>query len=216
MVAIGLPSVRHPGGGMETALAMRPYPGQRQCGDQAGLWCLGEGRVLLALADGLGHGAAAVEAADAAMACIDTAPGLSPHLLLQRCDDALRGTRGAALSLIRLDLLAGQLEHAGVGNVSALVQCGAVKRRIASVPGIVGAGLPPVRTDALALDKAGVLAHFSDGIDPRLDLTTASDAPLAALADGLVARYGRDDDDVGLVLLRWHPGWPADLGWGAP
>ena len=199
--------------------ASQPCDGETECGDLVAGWPLGNGAWLLVLTDGLGHGP---HARAASQSVIDTlaltgaaAQTLAPPDLLacmQRCDRALRRSRGAAVALVHVDTAARRLSHVGVGNVGVLVSSRG-KRRLAGTPGIVGAGLPPLRVDQVALAGAGVLALFSDGVDVLFDReqpqALAGSAPSAALAADLVQRWRLPHDDAAMALLRWGP--PAVL-----
>src|SRR4051812_27934099 len=102
------------------AVATRTYPGETVSGDA---WTVEwSGPVWrLALVDGLGHGPLAAEAAQAALACLRARPDLDPMAALAACHGALRGTRGAALSIATVDTARQRLTFVGVGNVEARV-----------------------------------------------------------------------------------------------
>ncbi len=202
--------------GYASGMAWRPRAGEAVCGDVGVVWRLEAGGLLLALADGLGHGQAARDAALAALVTLRRRGGTGPlPALMQACDGALRGMRGAALALVRLDAAKRTLEHVGVGNIGVLVQL-EKRRRLPATPGIVGAGLPPLQVERLALPRCGVLALFSDGIDPLFDRheTWAGqdlEEPMALerRAQALVSRWGRPDDDAILLMAGWRGPDPA-------
>ena len=85
-------------GPVEAGVVRIPAPGEHVCGDN---WSLvpRDGRWLLLVADGLGHGPQAMEAADAAVSVLAAAPDGPPSRLLERMHQALRVTRGAAAAL---------------------------------------------------------------------------------------------------------------------
>src|SRR5262249_31710738 len=77
----------------------RPISGEDVCGDA---WAAAtrDLRTSIMLADGLGHGPLAQHASRAAVDAFMEDPWLGPAEILRRADGALRGTRGAAISVI--------------------------------------------------------------------------------------------------------------------
>ncbi|MFE5812713.1 SpoIIE family protein phosphatase [Streptomyces sp. NPDC056479] len=125
-------------------------------------------RVTLMLADGLGHGSPAARASSAAVEALRSAPHLPPPDLLRRLHAALRDTRGAAVAIAQLDITAGKLLFAGVGNVGARLRRGDTWQGLVSRPGIVGAHLPthlPQHQETWT-DESLLILH-SDGLPSR-------------------------------------------------
>ena len=60
-------------------------------------------RALFGVMDGLGHGPAAANAAIAAAEALRNARGERVEVLVQLCHRVLAGTRGAAMTLARVD-----------------------------------------------------------------------------------------------------------------
>lgn len=182
--------------------AGRPYPGEAVSGDAWTVQWHGD-RCRVALIDGLGHGAPAATAAEEALAVLASHPALDPTAALQYCHGALRGTRGAAISIATLDLQAQQLTFAGVGNVEVLLWQGNRPQRPLVRRGIVGATLPTLRLDTLPLAGDWRLILHSDGVSARFDLDALlpvlRDAP-QALPALLVERWGRATDDATAVV----------------
>ncbi|GGY30524.1 ATP-binding SpoIIE family protein phosphatase [Streptomyces djakartensis] len=141
-------------------------------------WSLvGEGdRPTLLLADGLGHGAKAAEASGAAVDALRGLAGMPPDEILRRLGRVLRPTRGAAVAVAQLDLAAGRLHFAGIGNVSGRLRTGGRWRPLLSQPGIVGAQVP---------------ASVSVQREPWQD-----DCLLVLHSDGLPGRWTPPDDTV--------------------
>lgn len=86
------------GGILDWASAARPMPGESDSGDLALVVPLAE-RVLVAVIDGAGHGPAAARASQAAARQLAEHPDGSLERLVARCHEALRGTRGAVMTL---------------------------------------------------------------------------------------------------------------------
>ncbi|HET7036565.1 MAG TPA: SpoIIE family protein phosphatase [Thermomicrobiaceae bacterium] len=183
--------------------ASQPYPGETVNGDAWLAEQQGE-RWRLALIDGLGHGPEAAAAARAALDALAAWPEASPLDALVACHQALHHTRGAAIAIASIDLAAGQLCFAGVGNVEARLRQDGKERRLMSYRGIVGAVLPRLRAFDLPLSDDWLLVLHSDGVSARFDLS--EELPGAHHPDDLAAqiltRWARPTDDATVVVAR--------------
>src|SRR3989442_13887102 len=83
---------------IEWGVATLALPGEAQSGDLHLVKPVGSA-VLVAVVDGLGHGAEAATAAQAAVAALERHATESPVPLIQRCHRALQGTRGRGRSV---------------------------------------------------------------------------------------------------------------------
>lgn len=185
-----------------------PFRGAEFSGDA---WtCVRDGdRLTLMLADGLGHGPEAARASTAAVREVHRSAHLPPAELLRRLDDALRGTRGAAVAVAQLDVRHGRLRFAGIGNVGARLREGGSWRHLLSRPGIVGAHRPSTLPESEAVWAADrLLVLHSDGLPSRwappadLRLLSADPAVTAAVTvrdAGSSARPVRDDTAVAVL-----------------
>lgn len=199
-------------GMLDVEIAQSTLPGELQSGDRCHVH-QGEHRALIGVIDGLGHGAKAAVAAEAACEVLDAPGGDSVTGLMVRCHERLRETRGAAITLLELDLRQQRLEWLGVGNIAAVLlhplPSGKLDRTGLLVRGgVVGVNMPPpapssiriVPGDMLVIATDGVGAAFADSIE-RLE-------PPRRLADRLLAQHRNGHDDA-LVLV-------ARVQWGAP
>ena len=97
-----------------------PKPGKLVSGDTF-LFLEDQDSTLVVLIDGLGSGQAAHLAATRAKECIVNHPALSLTELLKLCHQALHGTRGAVMMLMRVNRLEAKVSFAGVGNIGVRV-----------------------------------------------------------------------------------------------
>lgn len=166
------------------------------------------------LADGLGHGPQAARASSAAVEALRGSPHLPPADLLRRLHRALRDTRGAAVAVAQLDVAAGRLYFAGVGNAGARLRRGGSWQGLVSRPGIVGAHLPvhlPEQQQTWAYDCLLVL--HSDGLPSRWSPGPVDDAPSSLDPAVIAASIVRDAssparpvrDDTAVVVLSPFP-----------
>ncbi len=179
--------------------ASRPMPGELECGDQLGVVRDGV-RSLVALADGVGHGPEAAAAACAAIAAVTRDPWAPLGEILSRCHRDLASTRGAALTLIRVDAARHQVEHVAIGNVEVAALAREATRWIA-VPGIVGSRVRKLLVSQQRLHAGDLLAIHTDGISRRLDLGRYRAIDASSLASKLLQDYGSPHDDAACVVV---------------
>jgi hypothetical protein len=135
-----------------------------------------------------------------------------PEALL-RVHARLRGSRGAAVTLVRLrpahDSDGHELSVVGVGNVAAAVVApdGTVRRTLIG-HGTAGLAVrTPVQTSTPVPAGSVVVLH-TDGLLSSWDLRDHSRAvgtPPAVLAGVLLRDFERGTDDTGVVVIRPHP-----------
>lgn len=193
---------------VEWSVARRPCPGESLCGDDF-LVLETQGSILLAVTDGLGHGAEAAEASAIALATVQAHPELPLLNLLSLCDRAMTDHRGVVMTLVHLRPQNHTLCWVAVGNVSGLVIRNDSSRygkteNILSFGGVVGQHHLPTHTPkALKLDRGDLLVITTDGISPdfaeRLSLSASSEE----LAESVLAKYARPNDDALVLVLRY-------------
>ncbi|WP_236599922.1 ATP-binding protein [Ramlibacter alkalitolerans] len=179
-------------------------PGERVCGDGWGFALHGDIAALV-VADGLGHGPDAAEAAAAALEAFAEDPLASPSLLLERTHQRLRSTRGAAVMLLQADAATGTVRSAGAGNVMARLVSGVSDRAILGQHGTAGVTIRTPEEQSIPWPDHALLVVFSDGIESRwpaalLAPLLGRDPALAAAV--LVRDHCRGRDDATVAVLR--------------
>jgi negative regulator of sigma-B (phosphoserine phosphatase) len=196
---------------LEWGVAARPLPGEHESGDHFLVKSFDEG-ALIAVVDGLGHGAEAAAAARRAVATVEAAARDPLPILLKRCHDALVGTRGVVMSVAAIDTFHRQVTWAGVGNVDAWLlrpHAEGGKARTSLVPrgGVLGRDVPPVAPVTLAIEPGDVLVFATDGIQEGfVEAMSLQEAPQRA-ASRVMAAHGKGTDDA-LVLVARYLGHP--------
>ena len=109
-----------PSAAIEWSVEARPFGGAGLCGDVE-IVVVGNRTALVAVADGLGHGSEAAIAAKAAAAVNQQSADTDITQLMSDCHQALRHTRGAALSIAVFGLDDSSMTWLGVGNVGAIL-----------------------------------------------------------------------------------------------
>ncbi len=157
--------------------------------------------VLVALADGLGHGAPAAAAAVAFLRCIEANADLPLDALLALAHRTLAKTRGTVASLARFDEEHGGVEVAGIGNVATvIVRPGGGATGVPSMPGILGSVFRSVHPQSFPFGVGDVLAMHTDGVVSRFDMAPLRSLPAQAAAEVIVRAGGKDTDDAACVV----------------
>ncbi|QSN63159.1 ATP-binding SpoIIE family protein phosphatase [Caballeronia sp. M1242] len=188
-----------------------PLPSETVCGD-AWSCSAGENGFTVLVADGLGHGplanVAAVEAARV-LGCHGDAP---LERIMELANEALRPTRGAAVGIARMPVLANaasasgaKVAFTGIGNIAASVWTEDSHRHLVSHSGIVGHGARRVQQFDVPYPPNALVVLHSDGIGSRWDL--ARYPGLSARHPALVAAvlyrdFSRGRDDVTVFVAR--------------
>lgn len=196
---------------MEWARAGRPVPGEYTSGDRGIAVDIDGEAALFGVLDGLGHGPAAAAAALRALDALTHARTERLEVLIQLCHRVLAGTRGAAMTLARVDFADNTLSWTGVGNVSAnLIAKDAAGVHIRSsarlAAGIVGYRIPEIRpAQVLPLRTGDLLVIATDGItEEHLDHIDFA-ASATDIAEETLTKYAKESDDA-MVLAARHRG----------
>ncbi|MGI8505641.1 MAG: SpoIIE family protein phosphatase [Solirubrobacteraceae bacterium] len=192
---------------VEWGVATRCRCGEAISGDLAVVTLLPEG-ALVAGIDGVGHGSEAARAARTAADVVRETPTQDLVPLVQRCHAALRGTRGAAISLAFISPSENGMTWLGVGNVEGRVLSGDPSARrpkgsLALGRGVPGHELPTVRAETLDVQPGDVLVLATDGIEATfadsLDISGSSQA----ISDRILADHRKRPDDALVVTVRY-------------
>lgn len=181
-----------------------PAPGETVSGDGWSM-ALDGSRVAVFMADGLGHGPLAGEAAQAAVAHFCSKPFHDLPDMLQSAHETLRSTRGAAVATAVLDTAASTIRSVGAGNVVMRVVSGISDRTVLTQNGTVGVQIRKPEEVSTAWPAHAAFAIHTDGIMQRWP--GAALAPLLgrdpSLAAALLMRdFCRGRDDATILVAR--------------
>jgi anti-sigma regulatory factor (Ser/Thr protein kinase) len=181
-----------------------PKDGEEVCGDAWSVRPHPDGLTVM-VADGLGHGPLAAEAANAAVSTFARHHGLSPTDILERIHGALRPTRGAAVSVARLDLRGGRVRFAGIGNVAGTLIDGANVRKMLSHNGTAGHTVRRIQEIDYDFAGAPLVVLCSDGLGTSWALERYPGLVRShpSLVAGVLYRdFTRGRDDVTVLVAR--------------
>ena len=189
---------------MEFGIVHLPKHGRDISGD-AYLIKEEEEATLVCLVDGLGSGEAAAEAAQAAIRCVEVSNTSSLSDIMTRCHQALRGTRGAVMALLRVSFAESTITFLGVGNIGIHVRSTALIKPI-SRNGIVGYRLPRLQEFTYPYTPGDLFVLHTDGISSRFTmdgtLWTEGAQDVQTLADEIARNFGKENDDVTVLAAR--------------
>jgi negative regulator of sigma-B (phosphoserine phosphatase) len=192
---------------LDWAVAGRPLPGEDVSGDLAACMPVGDG-ALLATIDGLGHGAEAAKAAEIARDTIAAHSSEPLAGVLRHCHVGLARTRGAAITLARVQCGASMVQWVGVGNVEAhLIRRGESGHgsMVASAMlfgGTAGYRLPRLRESVVEYRTDDLLIMATDGLNRDFVPEVVTGRPVDRIAATILDRHARATDDALVVVAR--------------
>ncbi|HUQ55006.1 ATP-binding SpoIIE family protein phosphatase [Lentzea sp.] len=191
--------------GVESAAGItRPINGEEVCGD-AYAFCRGADRMTLMMCDGSGHGPLAAAASDTAVRLFRDLAPMPPDQLVTRLHQALRGTRGGAVAVADIDLVARTVRYCGLGNIAGAVLAGDRKQGMISVPGVAGHQARTIRAFDYPLPDRAVVALHSDGLTERWGVDFGADLVQdepVLIATTLLREAGVRNDDASVLVAR--------------
>jgi serine phosphatase RsbU (regulator of sigma subunit) len=192
--------------------------GEEVAGD-ACTWRVRDDRLALLVADGLGHGLQAHEAARAAIESFARAHAHTPARIIEGIHAALRPTRGAAVAALAADLERGVVRYCALGNISGhIARRGGPRVTMVSHPGTAGHTAARIQEFSYAMPADALIVMHSDGISAGWDL--ASYPGIRARHPSIVCAaiyrdFSRQRDDVVVVAAGRRPeASSADEGTG--
>lgn len=191
-------------GRLEAGAVRVPNDGEIVCGDD---WAVAErdGRSLMLVVDGLGHGSLASEAAAKAVEAFRQNLRLGPAELMSAVHAALRKTRGGVAAVAEVSANRETFSFVGVGNISGVLYQDDGRRSMVSQPGTVGQEARKIQRFDYPWSSDATLVLYSDGLASRLDLRShpglASRNP-TLIAAVLYKAYKRGHDDAVVLVAR--------------
>jgi negative regulator of sigma-B (phosphoserine phosphatase) len=192
---------------IEMGVAGRALDGQASSGDLYVVQPLPTG-AFVAVVDGLGHGEEAAAVAARAVSALESHADESVIALVRRCHEALRGTRGAVMSLASFSARDNTMTWIGVGNVDGRLLRSRDRRREAKESlllrgGVVGVQLPPLGAAVLPVAIGDTLILATDGIHREFDRDVNLGASPQKVADSILAEHRRPTDDALVLVCRY-------------
>jgi anti-sigma regulatory factor (Ser/Thr protein kinase) len=194
-----------PAGELAVATRTTPKRGQVECGDACSFMRVGRWQ-RLCMIDGLGHGPlAALASAEALKVFRASHAGDTPEDILMRAHAALKSTRGAVMAIASIDIEAGELHYAGVGNIVGVLYQGDDTHHLLSVEGIVGYNARNVRTQVRPWGTESTVVLSTDGLSTRWNMAKYPGLlhrRPELIASVLFRDFARDTDDATVLVAK--------------
>ncbi len=177
------------------------------CGDVA-MIARRDGKIRVAIADGLGHGPQAREAAEVTVRWLRAASEERLEDAVLSAHENTASTRGATLGIAELDLKTQTVTATTVGNVRVgIYQNTGRLWSPCGVDAVLGHGRGSsngrldVRIEKSQMPPGSLLLLFSDGLGSQLRLPLTRPQTLEELSAQLFASYVVPTDDASLVMV---------------
>jgi anti-sigma regulatory factor (Ser/Thr protein kinase) len=178
--------------------------GQEVCGDGWD-WRMRNGRLAVMVADGLGHGMHAHEAAREAVGVFARHHEQPPARVVEDVHAALRATRGAAVAMLAVDLERGTASYAGLGNIASTILAPAGRYHMVAHNGTAGHTAARIQEFNYPVPAGSVIVSASDGLRTHWDLAAYPGLLLrsaSVIAAILYRDFSRRRDDVTVVVVK--------------
>jgi anti-sigma regulatory factor (Ser/Thr protein kinase) len=178
-------------------------PGETVSGDAWDIR-IDDGQAMVVLADGLGHGIGAADAAAEMLRVFASATG-SPSAVLERAHPLMRSTRGAAVSIAQVDAKTGTVVYAGAGNITGRMISGIEDKTLLSQHGTLGVQIRKLQDVTYPWPDHALVVLHSDGLLTRWTLRDVGgllQSDPAVIAGWLLRDFTRGHDDVTVVVLK--------------
>jgi hypothetical protein len=156
------------------------------------------GGVLVAVVDGAGHGPLAREVADRALVEVVDRPLAE---IVVRMNDALQGSRGAAVTLARIG--GGVVTLYGVGNVAACVISPDRVHRYLPSAGMLGRRHRAAAVERMfPVDPQGCVLLATDGVSSDIDTRQVAGRSAIHIAQHVLRNHAKAHDDALVFVAR--------------
>ncbi len=189
----------------EFAVVSRPKPGEMMNGDAFVIKHGVDNSTLIAVIDGVGHGALAHEASKAAKNYIEAHSHLPITDIFKGTERACRATRGVVMAIAIFDWESMRLTYGSVGNIEVRVLGNHEKFKFIVRRGIVGkkASNPVITCNDWYADS--ILVLHSDGLTSRWssnDFISYHNQPAKTMTEHMLRTLAKDHDDATLVIVK--------------
>lgn len=194
-------------GFLDWSVASRTMPGEVSSGDASVVERVRDGAIL-AVIDGLGHGVEAAKAAAAAEKKVRECAGEPLAVILDHCHTALRGTRGAVMTLVHINEHNDTLTWMGVGNVEGRMwPAVAGETLVRQAPplrgGVVGHHVPRLSSSTLPLTRGDLVVLSTDGINNDFHEEFRLGGTVKQIAERIANDYWGELDDALVLAARY-------------
>lgn len=180
-------------------------PGETESGDGT-YYTIEQDRVKIFLGDGLGHGADAHTAIQAAVNAFKQSDGEMPAEILRSMHVAVKKTRGLVGTVAIYYFKERKWRICGIGNIATRILHSLNIRNCMPYNGIIGMNVPnTIKEQEIINERGQILVMCSDGIKTRWDIQKYNsifkyDLTIAAAA--IYKDFARKTDDMSVLVAR--------------
>lgn len=179
-----------------------PKFGEKSSGDGFWLKHLHDG-VFFCLIDTLGHGEEAHEVTKIALAVIENNYQNSMIDIIEKCHIHLKGKRGAAIALGRIDIQKNIFKHISVGNIETRIYSSVKTKNPFYFNGTVGLIYRNIYESQYQFCEDSCIVMYSDGISSKFELDALSLRKSAQeIAHHIFKNFVRKHDDATVLVLK--------------
>jgi len=163
-----------------------------------------DGRMLVGVIDGLGHGEPAEHAALAAQSYVQSHYDLPLDRLFRGVNSACHGSRGVVMALARFESPIA-MASANLGNIEMRAWTGTQRFEISVQRGFLGAQEDHVRVQQHRWDPDWMLVLHSDGLRSQWqwsDFPGLEHEPPQTVANQLLRTLAKEDDDATVLVVK--------------
>jgi anti-sigma regulatory factor (Ser/Thr protein kinase) len=181
-----------------------PIASEPVCGDS---WAAvaASNTLSVVVADGLGHGQGAADASLLAVQALHDDPELFPNRLMQNSHQLMRGSRGAAVAIAKVDVSANELRYCGVGNIAGCIVAAESRQHLISHNGIVGNNMHKTQEFLHKWSEDSIVIMHSDGIGTKWTMQQYPELEKrhsAVIAAVIHRDFTRGRDDATIVVFK--------------
>jgi len=189
---------------LATGVILQAKSGEAVCGDA---WAVlpGQGRIVVFVVDGLGHGPDAAAAARAAIESVEKNAHRAAPDMMDAVHNAMRPTRGGAGAVALLQPDKELCTFCGIGNIAASIRANGATRSMVSHNGTLGHQVRKIQDFQYPFPKGSLLIMHSDGIATHWDLADYPGIEArhpAFVSAALFRDHSRGRDDLTALALR--------------
>ena len=189
---------------LEIGAASRSKPGEMVNGDSYLVTHLGPGLSVAAVIDGLGHGSEANLASQLARGQIILKSEQPVGALMHHVHNALQGTRGSTIGLLRIDTEIKKISFSGIGNIEGFLFTPEGKKNFLSFGGIMGHNMRTPRIFDFDFNPGNIICMFSDGITSRWKFDEIDwNENSQEIAENILTQFSRPNDDATVLIIRY-------------
>lgn len=188
---------------LDIASFVRPFPGEISCGDKISVITMPTS-ILLCITDVSGHGDVASKLADEIEKYLAENASSNLESLITNLHNQFKGSRGAAMGFLHIDMTNWLMSYCGVGNTGASL-ISSTHWRLISKEGVVGLRLPSLNIQTATLSQGDLFFMWTDGLPElasRNFVTKSKSSTSIRIAHDVINTLGRPTDDAGCLILR--------------